>query len=246
VGAAVPTGRGGTDGPADVYERLRIAFVDTSRSVPASALAVPVPATPAWSVHDVLAHVIGLAADLNALRFPEADDLGGDRFSAVQVAERRDRSLDELVAEWDREAPQFEAGLRAFGYELGSHFVADLCIHHHDVRAALQLPDMPDPVAVAVSLDHYLGHVHEQIAARGDGCVRFVTPPLPGRPGGIDRTVGTGPVIATLRAGGFVLLRTLAARVPLHTVRRMAWEGDADTAIELLVSAYRGGYSFPP
>ena len=39
-----------------------------------------VPATPAWTVHDVLAHVIGLAADLNAQRFPE--DEGGVAWSA--------------------------------------------------------------------------------------------------------------------------------------------------------------------
>ncbi len=44
---------------------------------------------------------------------------------------------------WDREAPTFERGLRELGYEIGSHYVADLLIHLVDVRAALDLPIEP-------------------------------------------------------------------------------------------------------
>ena len=44
-----------------------------------------VPATPEWRVRDVLAHVVGLAADLNAQRFPAADDAGGSAWAAQQA-----------------------------------------------------------------------------------------------------------------------------------------------------------------
>ena len=182
---------------------------------------------------------MGLAADLNAQRFPEPDDTGGERFSARQVSSRAGRTLDELVTEWDAEAPVFEGGLRAFGYELGSHFVADLHAHFHDVRSALSLPDDPDPVAVRVALDHYLAHIDEQLTARGEGQVRVVA-------GDVDRTIGRGEVVATLHTEPFTLLRSFSARRSLREVRALPWDGDVDRALALIVAAFDGGYSFPP
>jgi uncharacterized protein (TIGR03083 family) len=225
--------------PGDVYDAVRLAFVRMLRAAPSTALATAVPATPAWTVKDVVAHVVGLAADLNALRFPDADDTGGDRFSARQVSSRAGCTLDELIAEWDVEAPVFEGGLRAFGYEFGSHFVADVHAHYHDVRAAVSLSDDPDPVAVGVALDHYLGHIDEQLTARGEGRVRMVAD-------GLDRTVGRGEVVATLRTEPFTLLRVLSARRSLREVRALPWTGDVDRALALIVAAFDGGYAFPP
>ena len=122
-----------------------------------------VPATPAWSVRDVLAHVVGLAADLNAQRFPAADDASGRAWTDGQVARGRGGSIADLAAEWDREAPTFEEGLRAFGYEMGSHFVADLHAHYQDVRGALGEPAETDDVTVRVALDHYLGFMNQML-----------------------------------------------------------------------------------
>ena len=119
-----------------MYERVRQEFVTTVSALSEVELGVRVPATPAWSVRDVLGHVVGLAADLDALRFPSADD-DGTAWTAVQVRRGRDRTLSELLGEWDVQAPTFEAGLRAFGYEFGSHFVADVHAHYQDVRGAL-------------------------------------------------------------------------------------------------------------
>ena len=47
-----------------VYERVRRDFVGLLASCSEQELATPVPATPEWRVRDVLAHVVGLAADL--------------------------------------------------------------------------------------------------------------------------------------------------------------------------------------
>ena len=69
-----------------------------------------------WTVRDVVAHVVGIAADLNAGRFGSGS---ADDWAAEQVRSRKDRSVDELSDEWDLEAPRFEDGLRLFGYELG-------------------------------------------------------------------------------------------------------------------------------
>ena len=66
---------------------------------------VAVPATPAWSVHDLLAHVIGLDADV--LAGEEADD-HNPGWTQKQVDARRERSITELLAEWTDLAPRLE------------------------------------------------------------------------------------------------------------------------------------------
>ena len=150
-----------------IYEQTRARVVRTVRSLQAREAATLVPATPGWVVGDVLAHVVGLAADLNAQRFPDGDDVGGTTWTTRQVETRRATSIADIVAEWDREAPAFEDGLRLFGYEEGSHFVADLHAHHQDVRGALGLSRDEDPITVAVSLDHYLGFIDTMLRAMG-------------------------------------------------------------------------------
>ena len=154
----------------DIYERTRARFVCTVRHLQPREVATPVPATPAWMVGDVLAHVVGLATDLNAQRFPDVDDIGGTAWTTRQVDTRRTTSIADLVDEWDREAPVFEDGLRLFGYEEGSHFVADLHAHHQDVRGALGLSRDEDPITVSVALDHYLGFIDTMLRASKWGC----------------------------------------------------------------------------
>lgn len=220
-----------------IYESVRKGFVDLLTSQPRVVDLRPVPATPAWTVHDVFAHVVGIAADLNAARFPDPDDAGGEAFAAAQVASRRHRSFDDLVAEWGSEAPAFEDGLRMFGYEVGSHFVGDLVTHLHDVREALGLPPDPDPAAVGVALDHYLGFVGERLTQLG-GAVRVVTEER-------DVVLGTGAEVAALRAAAFEVLRCLSARRSLRHLRSLQWDGDGDTAVALLARVYEAGYAFP-
>src|SRR5690242_12321252 len=119
---------------AALYEQERRKFIALQRSLDDAGRATPVPATPGWTVHDVLAHVVGITADLNAAEFGSGDP---DAWTAAQVDTRRDRTVDELAAEWDREADRFETGLRLFGYEIGSHYLGDLLQHVADVRHAL-------------------------------------------------------------------------------------------------------------
>ena len=220
-----------------VYEHTRQRFVATVRALAPSALDAIVPATPEWSVHDVLAHVVGLATELNAARFP--GDEGPDEWGRRLVALRRHTGLDELLGEWAREAPPFEDGLRLFGYETGSHFCADLHCHLQDVLDSLGLPPADDPLTVRVSLDHYLGFLHEKLGERAAGSVVVVAD-------GVERTLGAGPVVATVRAGGFDLLRSFSARRSLGSIRGLHWTGDVDAALALVAEAYVVGYSFPP
>ncbi len=222
--------------PGDVYERTKHAFVVT---VTGSDVDHVVPATPAWTVRDVLAHVIGLSADLNAQRFPDPDDDGGVAWSAQQVASRHGRPLSELTAEWDRESPPFAEGLRLFGYDFGAHFAADLHAHHQDVRQALGAPRDDDPLTVAVALDHYLGFLGEQLATMDWGSMTATTE------GGTRQVGNTGSHHVSIETTAFEVLRAVSGRRSLDQIRALPWHGDVDALLAVLPSVYVGGYCLP-
>lgn len=232
--------RAETVGGGAVYEATRQRFERTIRSLDEAQLHTFVPATPAWRVRDVLAHVVGLAADLNAQRFPAADDLGGSAWGAAQVAARVDAPIDDILAEWAREAPAFENGLRLFGYEESCHFVADLHAHHQDVCGALGLTRDDDPLTVQVALDHYLGFLHQLLADAAWGVLAV-------HAGGEVRVLGTeaGGRRAQVAGSAFEVLRAFSARRSVEQIRRLRWRGDVDSLLALLESLFSDAYSIP-
>lgn len=211
-----------------LYRRVRRELVALLQAMPLHRLDTVVPATPAWSVQDVLAHLVGLAADLNAQRFP--GDSSED-WTDAQVTSRRGRTLDELAAEWDEEAPRFEEGLRLLGYEQGSHFVGDLLQHTCDVRAALGTAQVPeDDVALAVGLDFYLRAFDESLREAGVGSVSVVV-------GGEVFAVGEGSEVVRWSPSRFEAFRALGGRRSEAQVRAQPREGDLDAVLPH-VSAY--------
>ena len=221
-----------------LYERAN-QFIASVVAAADETLRLQVPATPAWSVQDAFAHVVGLAADLNAQRFPAPADLGGTAWTAGQVERARCRTIGELIAEWDREAQTFEDGLRAFGYETGSHFVADLHAHYQDVRSAIGLPRDADDLTVRVALDHYLGFIDEMLSLARWGTLDVVA-------GGEARRLGAGREHeASVRVEPFELLRAVSGRRSARQIRAFDWEGNADELLALLLANFTGGYSVP-
>lgn len=212
---------------AALYERERRALVDVVRALTDEQRATTVPATPAWSVQDALAHVVGIAASLNAGDVGPGD---ADAWTAAQVEGRRGRSVDELAAEWDAEAPVFEDGLRLFGYELGSHFLGDLLQHVADVRHAVGLPRPADDDALLVALDFYLDSFHRSLLDAGVGTVVVDA-------AGDEWTLGTGGTVATVRAGRYELFRALGGRRTLDQIRSLTWTGEPERIVRL-VSRY--------
>ena len=82
-----------------IYEQQRHVLISLSRSLDNAQRRTMVPATPAWSVADVVAHLVGITSDLNAGRFGSGD---ADAWTAAQVHTRRERSIDELATSGTR------------------------------------------------------------------------------------------------------------------------------------------------
>lgn len=131
-----------------------------------------VPACPAWTVNDLLAHVVGLSSDAVTGMLPVIDLLeqwrddnvvqSRDRMTADQVDRVAGESVEELVSQWREMTPTLAAMLSGaipfpdpapFG--LAAILVTDLVIHDQDVRGALGVHNAPGGPASSLALATY-------------------------------------------------------------------------------------------
>ena len=222
-----------------VYEQIRGAFRSAIMGLGPDQLHATVAATPEWTVLHVLAHVTGLTTDLNAQHFPAPDDLGGVAWTQQQIADRVEQTAAEIIEEWNIEGPAFATGLTLFGYEFGSHFVADLFTHYQDVRGAIGLPPESNALWIAVSLDHYSTFIDEILTASGWGMLELVAD---------DETRSFGPANAAharLHTTPFEALRAFSARRSATQLRSLDWHGDVGGVLNALQAGFEGGYALP-
>jgi hypothetical protein len=118
----------------DAYVRTRARMCDVVADASPAELARVVPACPAWSATDLVAHVVSMPAALGAGRMPD-----GDIGAWIQelVVERRGQEPAALIAEWR----ELDEPITAMLGGPGARLFADLAVHEHDLRGALERPD---------------------------------------------------------------------------------------------------------
>lgn len=205
----------------------------------------PVPATPDWTVLEVVAHVTGNAADaaagtlpgdLNLMeQFRDPDVVAArDDFADGQVERRKGRSPAEIVAEWDAVEPAALEAFRVgsgpgstlpFGFDVV--LLTDLCVHADDVRGALGAPPDREAPAIGIALAGYCFGVDYRVRALG-------LPALTVRYGGKERTLGEGAPGATLSGDRWELMRAFAGRRSREQIRALDWSGDPEPYLPLI------------
>jgi uncharacterized protein (TIGR03083 family) len=99
--------------------------------------ATTVPGTPAWTVHEVLAHLAGVASDMVTGRM---DGAPGPEWTSRHVSERAQLPvldlMDELRSRQDAIAESVVDNPRPAS-------VWNMAVHHADLHEALDLPRMP-------------------------------------------------------------------------------------------------------
>ena len=181
----------------------------------------PVPATPRWSVHDLVAHLVGVARDAVDGRL---DGVATDAWTDAQVQRRKAASRAELLAEWDDYGPRFEQRLTALPEAAGGQAVFDAAMHEHDLRHAVDLPGARTSDAVAVGFDWLCG-----LRARtGAPTLRFATEAG-------EHTAGPAVPVATIVASRFEILRTSTGRRTQAEIE--AYDGEGPRAAALLLAA---------
>jgi len=180
-------------------------------------LATPVPSTPGWAVHDVLAHLAALPSDALAGRLTGVPT---DEITAEQVAARRDLTAKELIEEWTANVPQMLSGARAG--VVPAALAVDVLTHEQDIRGALRLEPILTAEELRFATDRFargFGHGLKQsdvapvVIAASDSDFKVIA--------------GEGDPAAEVRAAEFELFRALAGRRSRSQVLAFDWSGDS-------------------
>lgn len=163
-----------------------------------------VPATPEWTVHDVIAHLSGVGDDATNGNMAGAP---GDAWTAAQVARGKDRTMTELLESWGNTGPLMEAFFSSPGGAAMAAGVFDVHTHEADLRNAFGLP-------VAVPAD-FLAWVGEQFRTGFAGAVA---------------DAGLPPV--TVDASDFEWFRGRLGRRTVDEVRAYGWSADPEPYLD--------------
>lgn len=227
----------------EAYTDARNRLVALVSSCSDDELGATVPATPAWTVQDVVAHLCGvchayvtgsfppdprpdedLATRLTNMNEPERAR-ARDEWTEEMVRSRRDASAEQTIDEWAGWTDRLSgAGLSE---QLLRPLVTDLAAHSHDIRGSLGRIGDHDIPAVDVAFDTSFFTLAVRVGASG-------LPPLRLVADGTEMATGEGDPGATMSGSRYELSRALIGRRSPPQVRTMFSAGDADGYLPLV------------
>ena len=181
-----------------------------------AALAIQVPACPAWSVREVVAHLCAVSQDVLAGRLTR---IATEEETAAQVGRFKDHDLAGILTAWEDVAPQFE---RVVGTLEAWPAVVDIASHEHDIRAAVGKPGGRDAEVVWQSAGWLLTRLR---------------PPVPLRVAVEDAEFRAGPGNGTelrLTTCRFEAFRWRMGRRSRAQLARLDWSGDPSPVLDHL------------
>lgn len=200
----------------------------------------PVPATPGWTIRDIIGHLAGDSACVIAGDLPDAYFANfGDPsvvgvlndWTAAQVSERAHLPLDAVLTEWEASATTIEkmmSGERSWPDGLPMFvdrvLLTDLGVHQQDIYGALGfVRDREDPL-IRIATAGYVASMGFRLSAAG-------LPPLEVSAGDSVRQTHPGKVEARVSGSRFEIFRALSGRRNPDQVRAFDWEGDPEPYI---------------
>lgn len=205
------------------YSESRERFCNLVSQAGEDGLPLKVPACPAWTVTELLAHVIGVAADSVA---GNVGDMGGDEWTEKQVALRRDRPVEDLITEWKEHASLIEATLDSIHPALAGGLIGDLLTHEHDLRGALSKPGARDAATLELPTYTYVRFFGTRVKKAGLDAVEV-------NADGLSWVAGAGDPGVAVSGEPFEILRSLTGRRTRDEVRRLDWKGDPEPYLDV-------------
>ena len=192
----------------------------------------PVPACPAWTIRQTVAHLAGVARDIVSLNM---GDRGADSWTQGQVDRLGGHSLDDLLDLWGQLIDPVTARLDQSPPGSACQLVFDALTHEHDIRGALGEPgsrtgDLTYEVALGFLTtmgDHINRHV-------GLPALRLVTPTIGSVQLG-DPHSARGQV--ALNTSDFEALRALGGRRSVGQLLALPWHGDPTNVLPAFTDA---------
>jgi uncharacterized protein (TIGR03083 family) len=200
---------------AQIYCALRGRVCELARGADGEELERLAPAAPEWRVRDLVAHLSGITADINA---GNLEGVATDTWTARQVDARRGWTIERLLDEWDAEGRKVEAVMPSLPDFAVGQMLFDAATHEHDIRGALGRPGARDSDAMALAFDWS----QQGLTAATD--TADVTLRLETDAGAT--TLGSGTRRIGLRVDWFDLFRALTGRRSLDQMRAFGWDGE--------------------
>lgn len=218
-----------------IYDATRRSLSDLVRRLSEDDLHRQLPATPGWSVRDVIAHLAGDVTCILAGDFPEQFFASfGDPEAVVVLNEwtnrhieaRRDRRVEEVLAEWEegsRALLEMMNGSRAWPEGIpdftGTVVLTDLAVHQQDVYGAFGEVRDRDAPPIRIATAGYVAVMGLRLSSDG-------VPPLRIAAGDSERVAGAGVPAAAVRAERFEMFRALSGRRNPAQISAFDWDGD--------------------
>jgi uncharacterized protein (TIGR03083 family) len=201
------------------YGDLRIRLSALLRDVgSAEADSQVVPACPAWTVTDTVAHLCGVTIDILD---GNVADAGTTAWADRHVERFSPLGLPALLDRWADAGPSVEGLGPAYPPAIAAQLVFDATTHEHDIRAALGRPGARDADGVVVGLAFLAQRLDQTVRLRGLPTLSLTAP-------GWSAVAGDGAPEVEVEASTFELLRAFGGRRSAGQIRALAWSGDAD------------------
>ena len=225
---------------ADLYDQLRNDISELVAGLEPQELDKPVPATPEWTVRDVVAHLAADATCVIAGDFPIEffENIGEasavtvvNDWTARQVQEREGRSLEDLLQELKSSGSEVSAMMRgtqpwpegAFAFA-DRVLLTDAAVHQQDLFGALGVERARESDPIKIGLSTYVAGVGLRLGSAG-------LPPMRFDVGDKSYTPGGGEPNATVHASRFELFRALSGRRNPEQIKAYGWDGDPEPYI---------------
>lgn len=207
------------------------------------AMQVVVPACPAWTVGDLVAHLVGVAEDatqgsyfagaMEAWRDP-ALAAERDAWTDGHLHRVAGRGRERLLSALDHHGCRLVQVLRRGDEPLGSAPVwmvsapaADLSVHLADLREALGVPPDAAGTSARFGIGAYRGWLHQRLVASGAPALRLSD-------GDREWVVGDGDPAGSVTADPYELFRTITGRRSAAAVRDLEWTTDPAPWLDLI------------
>lgn len=199
-----------------VYERI-----DSLLGGRADISELMVPACPAWSIRQTVAHLAGVADDVVSLNM---EAKAADSWTSGQVDRLGGNSLDELLDLWGQMVDPVTERLALVPEGSGCQLVFDALTHEHDIRGALSEPgSRTGDLAFEVALGFATTMGDQFIRHAGLPALRLVTPTIGAVQLG-DPHTARGQV--ALDISDFEALRAFGGRRSVPQMLALSWHGD--------------------
>jgi uncharacterized protein (TIGR03083 family) len=222
-----------------VYER-----VDTLVRGRADVAELPVPACPAWTIRQTVAHLAGVAQDIVALNM---ENKASDSWTQAQVDRLGGYAVDELLDMWGQAIDPMTMMLDRAPQASACQLIMDVLTHEHDIRGALNEPgSRTGDLTFEVSLAFSATMGDQFIRQAGLPSLRMTTPTIGSVQLG-DRQTAHGQV--ALDVSDFEALRTFGGRRSVPQLMALPWDGDPTQLLHAfthMLSAFTNDGIRPP